>query len=159
MKTQDALNVFKKGSGIKDHQFELLQAVAREATADPESRIAKELVLRSLEHQDDFTETQPILSSLVRQTGLFPYLLDYPVLGIRDLLALEFHRPEALENIIFHQEQAPIYHKLLAGKNVVLSAPTSFGKSKIIDALILEKNKPYVFRRRLPSSTRKRSAG
>ena len=139
MKTQDALNVFKTGFGIKDQQFELLQAVAREATTDPESRIVKELLLRALEHRDDFTETQPILSSLVRQTGLFPYLLDYPVLGIRDLLALEFHRPEALENIIFHQEQAPIYHKLLAGKNVVLSAPTSFGKSKIIDALIAKR--------------------
>ena len=135
MKTQDALNVLKTGSGITDRQFELLQAVAREVTADPESRIAQELVLRTLEHRDDFTETQPILSSLVRQTGLFPYL-DDTALSIRDLLALEFHRPEALEDIIFHQEQAPIYHRLLAGKNVVLSAPTSFGKSKIIDALI-----------------------
>lgn len=138
MNTQDALKALKTGSGIAEHQFELLQAVAREVTADPESRIVQELVLRALEQQNAFTETQPILYSLVRQTGLFPYL-DYPGLSIRDLLALEFHRPEDLEEIIFHQEQAPIYHKLLTGKNVVLSAPTSFGKSKIIDALIAKR--------------------
>nr|VFK01215.1 MAG: Helicase conserved C-terminal domain-containing protein [Candidatus Kentron sp. LFY] len=135
MKTQDALEALKTGSGVAERQFALLQAVAREVTADPKSRMAKELVLRALEHRDVFTKTQPILSSLVRETGLFPYL-DDPTLSIRDLLALEFHRPEALEDIIFHQEQALIYHKLLAGKNVVLSAPTSFGKSKIIDAVI-----------------------
>nr|VFK23942.1 MAG: Helicase conserved C-terminal domain-containing protein [Candidatus Kentron sp. LFY] len=135
MKAQDAIKVLKAGSGIADRQFELLQAVAREVTTRPELRMAKELVLRALEYRDAFTKTQPILSSLVRETGLFPYL-DDPALSIRDLLALEFHRPEALEDIIFHQEQAPVYHKLLAGKNVVLSAPTSFGKSKIIDAVI-----------------------
>nr|VFK12480.1 MAG: DEAD/DEAH box helicase [Candidatus Kentron sp. LPFa] len=139
MKTQDAFDALKAGSDIADRQFALLQAVAREVATRPESRMAKELVLRALEHRDTFTETQPILSSLVRETGLFPYLIDEPtqdILSIRDLLALEFHRPEALEDIIFHQEQAPVYHKLLAGKNVVLSAPTSFGKSKIIDAVI-----------------------
>jgi len=135
MKTQDVLKAFQTGSAIRECQFGLLHAVAREVTADPESRIAKELVLRALEHREAFTETQPILSSLVRETGLFPYL-DDPELSVRDILALEFHRPEALEDIIFHQEQAPIYHRLLAGNNVVLSAPTSFGKSKIIDAVI-----------------------
>lgn len=135
MKTQDALKALQTGLGIADRQFELLQAVAREVTADPESRIAQELVLRALEHRDAFKETRPILSSLVRETGLFPYL-DDPALSIRDKLALEFHRPDALEDIIFHQEQAPIYHRLLSGKNVVLSAPTSFGKSKIVDVVI-----------------------
>ncbi len=135
MKTQDALDALRTGSDIRQRQFSLLQAIAKEVTRDPESRIAKELVLRALDHWEDFKIAQPILSSLVRETGLFPYLDDSD-LCTRDMLALEFHRPDALEDIIFHQEQAPIYHRLLAGKNVVLSAPTSFGKSKIIDAVI-----------------------
>jgi hypothetical protein len=135
MRVEDALDSLRQGVNIKANQFDLLQTISHEVTDNAESRIAKELVLRALEYQDAFTETASILSSLVRATGLFPYL-DHETLTTRDLLALEFHRPEALEDIIFHQEQLPIYHRLLAGKNVVLSAPTSFGKSKIIDAVI-----------------------
>jgi len=37
---------------------------------------------------------------------------------------------------VFHREQAEIYRDLLTGQSVVLSAPTSFGKSLIIDALV-----------------------
>ncbi|AOS84569.1 hypothetical protein BIU88_10740 [Chlorobaculum limnaeum] len=135
MTTQDALKALKTGAGITSRQFQLLQAVSREVTADPESRITQELVLRALEHRSAFTKTQNILNSVIREAGLYPYI-DESEMSIRDRLALEFHRPDAMGDFVFHQEQAPIYHKLLAGKNVVLSAPTSFGKSRIIDALI-----------------------
>jgi replicative superfamily II helicase len=37
---------------------------------------------------------------------------------------------------VFHSEQAVVYERLLSGENVVLSAPTSFGKSLVIDALL-----------------------
>lgn len=40
------------------------------------------------------------------------------------------------EDVVFHSSQAEAYRKLLSGVNVVLSAPTSFGKSLIIDAMI-----------------------
>ena len=50
---------------------------------------------------------------------------------------MEYHRPQYLQDIVFHQEQSPIYHRLLAGQNVVVqSTTTSFGKSKIIDAVL-----------------------
>ena len=129
MKTLEALKALKSGSAVAEHQFALLQAVAREVTADPESSVAQELVLRALENRDAFTQTQPILASLVREAGLFPYLHDL-ALSVRDSLALEFHRPHALGDIIFHQEQAAVYHRLLSGKNVVLSAPNQFWKEQ-----------------------------
>jgi rhodanese-related sulfurtransferase len=37
---------------------------------------------------------------------------------------------------VFHRVQAAVYYHLLDGDNVILSAPTSFGKSLIIDALL-----------------------
>ncbi|MBS0206522.1 MAG: DEAD/DEAH box helicase [Planctomycetes bacterium] len=40
------------------------------------------------------------------------------------------------ERIVFHRAQAHVYRLLMEGKNVALSAPTSFGKSLIIDAMI-----------------------
>ena len=40
------------------------------------------------------------------------------------------------EHVVFHRVQARVYGHLLNGENVVLSAPTSFGKSLIIDAIV-----------------------
>ena len=76
-----------------------------------------------------------ILDSLVRRVGLFPYL-EPASLDTRDRIAYELHRPTPAAEFVFHSEQAEVFRSLLAGRNVVLSAPTSFGKSLIIDALI-----------------------
>jgi len=38
--------------------------------------------------------------------------------------------------MVFHRVQAQVYWRLIDGENVILSAPTSFGKSLVIDALI-----------------------
>ncbi len=136
MNSYEAIVILKNSkSEIEIKQFEILQAVANEVNKDPDSMIAKELVLRSLENSQLFSKTLLILHSLVREVGLFPYL-DKDILSLRDTIAFEYHRPKNLDDIVFHQEQLPIYRKILEGKNIVLSAPTSFGKSKIIDALV-----------------------
>lgn len=58
-------------------------------------------------------------------------------LGAADAIAYEFHRPDNFtDDLIFHRVQADVYRYLLDGDNVILSAPTSFGKSLIIDAMI-----------------------
>lgn len=120
---------------IRRDPFGLLKEISVHASAD-EPEDAQELVLRALDRRDLFNGYGEILDSLVRRVGLYPYL-DPASLGVSDLLAYEFHRPKSLgEDVVFHQVQARIYHELLAGKSVILSAPTSFGKSLIIDALI-----------------------
>ncbi|CAN7547099.1 hypothetical protein LJR013_003911 [Pseudarthrobacter oxydans] len=73
--------------------------------------------------------------SLARDHGLFPYI-NPDLLSLTDLIALEMHRPDGLEGIVFHRMQAKVYRDLMDGRNVILSAPTSFGKSLIVDALI-----------------------
>lgn len=138
MKADEAIKILKAAKDIEQNQFTLLQVAAKECNADPESRNSKELVLRSLEHAKKFTKTKSVLNSLVREIGLFPYL-EEGELSLKDSIAFEYHRPENLDDIVFHQEQMPIYQKILDGKNIVLSAPTSFGKSKIIDGVIAAK--------------------
>jgi hypothetical protein len=137
MNKEEALEMLKSGDGIETNQFEILQIVANEVNMDPSSLVAHELVLRAMENRVCFTSTESVLYSLVREIGLFPYL-DCEALSLKETIAYEYHRPENLDDIIFHQEQLPIYRKLLDGKNIVLSAPTSFGKSKIIDAVIAD---------------------
>src|SRR5438093_4429520 len=98
---------------------------------------AHELVLRALEHRKAFGQMTTILDGLVRQVGLFPYL-DPEDLGIADAIAYEFHRPENMDadRVVFHRVQAEVYRDIMQGDNVILSAPTSFGKSLIIDAAV-----------------------
>ena len=137
MNTEEALSILKSRDEVEDNQFEILQVVASEVNKDADSNRSKELVLRALENHGYFSETKSVLHSLVREVGLFPYL-DQDALSLKETIAYEYHRPENLKDIVFHQEQLPVYLKILEGKNIVLSAPTSFGKSKIIDVLVAD---------------------
>jgi replicative superfamily II helicase len=47
------------------------------------------------------------------------------------------------DEIVFHRVQAEVYARLMEGENVVLSAPTSFGKSLIIDAVVASWTCPH----------------
>lgn len=121
---------------VRLQAFNILRSIAC-LVANPEQELfAHEMVLRALEHREQFEPYQQVLDSLVRSVGLFPYL-NPGELSFRDAVAYEFHRPENMgEDFVFHREQAEIYRRLLDGDSVILSAPTSFGKSKIIDAII-----------------------
>jgi hypothetical protein len=99
----------------------------------------RDLVFRALENRESFGTYQSILDGLVRELGLFPYLEESP-LSLMDSIAYEYHRPLPFgEPMVFHREQAEVYRRLLDGDNIILSAPTSFGKSKVIDAIIASK--------------------
>lgn len=108
----------------------------------------QELVLRCLDRRDQFREYSEIINMLVRQTGLFPYF-DETNLSPKEALALEIHRPsnsyqssahlpitETQVDHVFHKAQAEVFNRIFGGESVILSAPTSFGKSAIVDALI-----------------------
>ena len=106
--------------------------------ADEEDNLqeARDILIRVLEEADKFRGYKPIIQTLLRNVGLFPYL-DFNNADAVDQLAVEAHRPNAMpENIVFTAKQAEVYRELMAGRSVVLSAPTSFGKSLIIDAVI-----------------------
>ena len=81
---------------------------------------------------------------LIRISGLYPYLDNY----IEDAMfedRLVYHC-FSIDNIrtnsddkkyrVLHREQSKVLKLLLEYENILLSAPTSFGKSYIIDSLI-----------------------
>ena len=119
------------------HAFEILKTIGQMATDEDTVGLARELVVRSLEKRAAFEECRSMQEALIRQVGLFPYN-DPSVLSIRDEIAYEFHRPDGLDerDVVLHSSQAEIYRELLAGYSVILSAPTSYGKSLLVDALI-----------------------
>jgi hypothetical protein len=98
----------------------------------------QDLVLRLMERQEELSSSYKLIEHLIGELGLFPYL-DEGSLGYKDRIRqMLFAAPDSM-NKIFHIKQADVYHKLMSGENVVLSAPTSFGKSLIIEAIVASK--------------------
>lgn len=122
--------------------FDLLASIGRHGAFNSRDE-AREMLIRVLTRREHIPRSlRPMLNALVREHGLYPYLRDVVEMPFSDELALEMHRPLPIpqDDVVFHSQQAIVYERLLAGENVILSAPTSFGKSVVIDALLAARN-------------------
>ncbi len=82
-------------------------------------------------------EYTPIVNHLIRQVGLFPYLkVDHSIW--QDRLIYELFKVDIGTDkpVTLHRDQSVLLKRLLNGENIAVSAPTSFGKSFVIDAFI-----------------------
>lgn len=79
----------------------------------------------------------PLINNLIRQVGLYPYL-DLDTSSWQDRFAYESFKVDVggKKPLTLHREQSSILKKLINGKHLAVSAPTSFGKSFIIDSFI-----------------------
>lgn len=142
MTYDELLAIVSRRERVIQDPFDALKSLANYAVEDNYGSQSQMLLLRLLEYRKDLEAFGEPIDTLVRQFGLFPYIQDVENLPLSGRLALEVHRPGLSANLdlpntlVFHREQAAIYYALLNGTNVILSAPTSFGKSLIIDAII-----------------------
>lgn len=129
----DAFNVLREIS----HQH----ALAKESNNAEQCEEARQLVIRCLEHRDKLGAAKAVHDALLASVGLYPYLNEPSELGLGDRLAYEAHRPliQPREDFVFHSTQANVYARLMDGETVVLTAPTSFGKTLIVDALVVSR--------------------
>lgn len=137
LNSEELRETLADGSRIAERSFQVMNSLAAFASQRAFDQDAQDLILRALEHRDGLGASAAILDGLVREIGLFPFL-DEAGLGFADRIAYEFHRPPGMEerDVVFHRPQARVYRELMRGRSVILSAPTSFGKSLVIDAVI-----------------------
>jgi hypothetical protein len=117
--------------------FEHCKRITSLIDADQETEARNQLIkLLDYHEQNQITYT-PVINHLIRKTGLFPYL-DVENSLWEDQFVYEAFKVDTgeSEQKTLHIEQASLLKKLLAGKNIAVSAPTSFGKSFVIDAFI-----------------------
>ena len=122
-----------------DNVFDVLGAIGRAAADTGLRHDAREALIRVLDQRDAVPgELLGLLQTLIREYGLFPYLTQPEKLSLAERIAMDIHRPDGAlgEEMVFHSEQSLVYERLMLRENVVLSAPTSFGKSKVIDAYL-----------------------
>lgn len=129
--------ILRTGSSFED-EFALLQAVsyyASFASDQAAEREARDLVIHLLDRRNSFNGYREVVDSLALSVGLYPYA-DTDSLGASEILQYEAHRPKGVSGIVYHRVQASVYNSLMDGDSVILTAPTSFGKSLIIDGLL-----------------------
>lgn len=105
--------------------------------------LAREHLIKLLDYcKSNKISYTPLINALIRATGLYPYL-DYNSSSWQEKFVYESFKINIgnEEPVTLHRQQSLLLKKLLDGKNIAVSAPTSFGKSFIIDAFI-SLNKP-----------------
>lgn len=132
-------NHLKDNNYIKENSFKLAKELCYLYNNSDSQSVSKvqNLVIRALEKYELFGSSKIIIDNLLRELKLFPYL-DINKLSLADTLAYFAHTTDIGNDAdaVLHGPQAEIFYKLLSGTSIVLSAPTSFGKSLIIDAII-----------------------
>ena len=79
--------------------------------------------------------TYPIWNDLTAAAGLYPYV-DPKQLSQSSLLCYEYHKSPHLKDVYLHEEQQYLSLELQSKRSLVVSAPTSFGKSLLIEELV-----------------------
>ena len=90
---------------------------------------------------DDFEQNRlpynPLVNHLIRELGLYPYIeaenADWEEQYVKQLFEADIGGGKVAT---LHREQSRLLKALLNGKDLAISAPTSFGKSFVIDAFI-----------------------
>ncbi|MFG1404392.1 DEAD/DEAH box helicase [Xanthobacter sediminis] len=128
-----------RGSALKGRVFSILQETARDIQTrdldDPDVLNVVPRLAALLDSKPELASYREVLSTLARSVGLWNYI-DKETADYRDAAVADAVTSEELDGVTFHREQIAALNTLLAGKNLVLSAPTSFGKSLLIDALL-----------------------
>lgn len=101
---------------------------------------ARNIIILVLDNWDNMPiSSHCIWGDLVELVGFYPYLSRIKNSISNNLtgeIRFSLHRSENIENKYFHEEQLSALKILDSDKNLVLSAPTSFGKSLLIEEII-----------------------
>ncbi|HHM4852241.1 TPA: DEAD/DEAH box helicase [Pseudomonas aeruginosa] len=136
----NSLRISIKEGGLEHEPFKVLAAISKVCSESVE--LGRDLVIRALDSKERLGwQYRDILEELVMQVGLYPYVNNLPELSLRSAMLHAAHRADGeMEDFVIHQAQARVLRKLMLGESVILSAPTSFGKSLLIDLLISAKD-------------------
>lgn len=117
--------------------FTYLRAADKLLSNPVSLHMGRDLVIRALDVRPRFSSYTPLLRNLVRKAGLYPYLKkEFQDLSVSERAALGIYQTPFSDDIVFHSMQFQVFELLRSGRNVVLSAPTSMGKSAIVDSII-----------------------
>lgn len=122
-----------------EQSFELAKYVSQ--LRDNHQNQANEIIIKVLEIWDRVeSSTKQIWIDLIESAGFYPYLLRMieknSEMDITSEIRSAFHSSNNLKGITLHKEQKYLSDLIAQGRNLIVSAPTSFGKSLLIQEII-----------------------
>ncbi|WEA01185.1 DEAD/DEAH box helicase [Mucilaginibacter sp. SJ] len=119
-----------------DDSFELSKYCSQLLRNKDEEKYGRDIVIRIRDAWSKLQDnTKPIWNDLTEAAGLYPYL-DTQNLSSSALLRYEYHKSPFISDFFLHEEQQHLSVELQSKRAVVVSAPTSFGKSLLIEEVV-----------------------
>jgi hypothetical protein len=117
--------------------FESCRVVSDYLNSGDEQSARDALIKLLDEMQRNDVSYTPLVNHLIHEVGLFPYL-DPTSAAWYDRFVFEAFKVDVGEAapVTLHREQSRLLFSLVQGKSIAVSAPTSFGKSFVVDAFI-----------------------
>ena len=91
-------------------------------------------------------DAKQIWLHLFERAGFYPYYVEKLNSGdnkiepsLQSQIRTSFFKSDYLEGVYFHEQQKEIEQSISEGKNIAVSAPTSFGKSLLIEEIVARK--------------------
>lgn len=100
--------------------------------------LARDEVIKLLDYMSkQGLSYNPLINALIREVGLYPYMEEESS-SWTDAFTCNLFKVDVglAEEKALHREQYRLLKALLDNKNIAVSAPTSFGKSFVVDAFI-----------------------
>jgi hypothetical protein len=117
--------------------FETCHTINELLSCNKEKEARNELIKLLDYHENNQITYSPLVNHMIREIGLYPYLQE-DTANWQDKFVYEVFKVDTgdEETKTLHREQSSLLKKLIEGRNIAVSAPTSFGKSFVIDAFI-----------------------
>lgn len=124
-----------------EESFQLARDCSKLLCNSDTEHLAHKLIINILDNWNKLHDsTKEIWIDLVESAGFYPYLeklkLQLDTCGTAAKIRKEYHKSPHLINKYLHEEQKKLLDIIMQGKNLVVSAPTSFGKSLLIEEII-----------------------
>lgn len=128
-----------EGASLKRRVFDIFQQVSREIQIrdqdDPAVLSSVPRLVELIREKPELESFREALGTLAAAVGLWNYI-DKSVCDTPSHIVAEAATLGEMNDIVLHKEQLRALATLEQGQNLILSAPTSFGKSLLIDVLL-----------------------
>lgn len=140
-----AMDLFQQIDNIAllepSNHFDLFRAVSSALNSDDSDTqtIGRNYLIRVIDAWENVpTSIKPMWEDLIEAAGFYPYIKKYKIslIDLDSRIRREYHRSDYISDKTLHSKQKELSDLLLSKKNVVVSAPTSFGKSLLIEEIV-----------------------
>lgn len=128
-------------SELNFNDFNLIKNCAQLLRSSEENNLdlARTIIIKSLESRDSILpDLIPIWNDLIEAAGFYPYLLKENIIltSIQSEIRQNYFKSDYIDNIYYHDQQKEIFDIIMNNQNIIVSAPTSFGKSLLIEEVV-----------------------